>query len=267
MNTSFTFRLHEMNDVTVFNVLWLGKNQVELWMGLQKIQLSHPTQISMRMALGSEETRPNPLLSQIGVGVLGQYFGPKEQLVEILQPLLDLAQPIRKDIRSMNYWQARDYLITDDPHGLYDVRSNYVADHLSEDAIQNMLQWAVRWPGSSTPPSNLATQLAMGGKVRERAASDTAYVHRNSNFVFFIKTDWSPADSEEEIRRLHDWQSDYYEDMQKYLLPQTYVNFPSEDISSALVKYYGENLPRLKKIKQKIDPENIFRFPQSIPLA
>jgi FAD/FMN-containing dehydrogenase len=107
----------------------------------------------------------------------------------------------------------------------------------------------------------------MGGKVRERAASETAYVHRNANFVFFIKTEWSPADSEDEIRRLHDWQTDYYADMQKYVLPQSYVNFPSEDISSALTKYYGDNLERLKTLKQRVDPENIFRFPQSIPLA
>jgi FAD/FMN-containing dehydrogenase len=54
--------------------------------------------------------------------------------------------------------------------------------------------------------------------------------------------------------------------MQKYLLPQCYVNFPSEGVSSPVEKYYGTNLQRLKNIKREVDPENIFNFSQSIPL-
>jgi len=267
INTSFTFRLHEVHNVTIFNMAWAAQKLPEIWMMLQKLQLEYPTQISTRIAINANSVQPNLSLSNLKITLLGQYFGPEAQLNAILQPVIQFARPERQDIREMSYWQARDYLITDDPHGKYDLRSNYIENYLSEEGIDTMFKWQARWPGSSIPPTGLALQLAMGGKVKDRAASDTAYVHRNANFAFSVKTEWSATDSKDQIERQLDWLTGYYEEMQKYLLPQCYVNFPSEGVSSPVEKYYGTNLQRLKNIKREVDPENIFNFSQSIPLV
>ncbi|HEX8152599.1 MAG TPA: FAD-dependent oxidoreductase, partial [Thermoanaerobaculia bacterium] len=42
VNTSFTFRLHEVRDVTTFNIVWPPGKQVELLTALQSIQLANP---------------------------------------------------------------------------------------------------------------------------------------------------------------------------------------------------------------------------------
>lgn len=267
VNTSFTFKLHDVQaDVTIFNLLWPGQKQVELLLALQKIQLEHATSISTRTKAYPERAGAFPKFSELQVATLGQYFGPKEQLLEILRPVLDLLKPIKQDIRQMRYWQARDYLITDDPTGMYDIRSGYVADSLQGQALETMLQWMTRWPGGSLLPENMGILFAIGGAVRNRASDATAYVHRNANFIFEMECAWAPIDKHDVVKRQQAWLSDYYQDMQRFLLAQSYVNFPCRDLPQAVQKYYGSNLPKLVELKRKYDPGNLFHFEQSIPL-
>ncbi|ASB98670.1 hypothetical protein B4143_1938 [Bacillus subtilis] len=44
-----------------------------------------------------------------------------------------------------------------------------------------------------------------------------------------------------------------------------YVNWPDIKIRNWPRTYYGENVERLRRVKTKYDPENVFRFEQSIP--
>lgn len=44
-----------------------------------------------------------------------------------------------------------------------------------------------------------------------------------------------------------------------------YVNYIDPNLEHWPTQYYGENLPRLQRIKKCVDPEGFFEFPQSIP--
>ncbi len=267
VNTSFTFQLHDvMSDVTIFNITWPAEKQVEMLLALQEMQLSHPTTMGTRTKALPDRAGAYPRRNQLQVTTIGQFFGPIDELRAALAGPLAISTPISSEIRETSYWLARDYLVTDDPKGMYDIRSSFVADRMSAEGLETMLTWMTKWPGGSLLPENMGILFAIGGKVRDRAPGDTAYVHRGANFIFESEHAWSPVDEMAVIKAQTRWLNNYRVAMTPYVLPQSYVNFPSRVLKNWKSAYYGSNLPRLSRIKRAYDPDNVFTFEQSIPL-
>jgi hypothetical protein len=267
VHTSFTFRLHKVADVTTFHIEWPPEKQVQVLYALQQMQCRHARQISTRTKARPLERGPLPGRERIRVETLGMFWGSKEELLDILAPVYAVVPPSVTEINSMDFWSARDYLLTDDPFGLYDLRSSYVETMLSEQALDTMLNWMSRWPGGSVAQENLGILFAMGGAVNDVAPEQTAYVHRNANFIFEMEAQWGPIDAPELVARQKGWLSDYFAAMQPFVLPQSYQNFANRDLPDWANAYYGQNLARLQKIKRAYDPHNLFRFGQSIAPA
>jgi Berberine and berberine like len=49
------------------------------------------------------------------------------------------------------------------------------------------------------------------------------------------------------------------------VLPSSYQNFADPELTDWPQAYYGANLARLQRVKAAVDPDDVFRFPQSIP--
>jgi hypothetical protein len=251
--------------VTIFNIVWPPRKQIELLRQLQTIQQANARSISTRTKAYPDRAGPRPSMDQLVVATLGVYWGSANDARDVLAPALRLVEPLGADIRTMSYWQARDYLVTDDPTGMYDLRSSYVAEQMSERGLETMLQWMTRWPGGSLLPENMGILFAVGGAVNDRKPADTAYVHRNANYIFEMECAWAPIDTDAVVRAQRRWLTEYFEAMRPFVLPRSYVNFPNRELPDWARAYYGDNLERLSTIKRKYDRDNIFRFQQSIP--
>lgn len=266
VNTSLTFRLHEVSTVTRFNIIWPPGRQVEIMSLLQDLQIENATTLSTRSKVRMRSPGAFPTVNDLVTETIGLFWGTETDFRDLIAPALALLKPDVLEIYEEGYWRARDALGTDDPNGLYDIRSNYVETKLSEEGLANMISWMTRWPGGSLPQLNMGILFAIGGRVRDISPDATAYVHRNSNFIFQLESSWSPLDKPSIVRRQHAWLYSYYDDMQKYLQPSCYVNFPSRELKPWKSYYYGSNLPRLVEVKRLYDKHNLFKFKQSIPV-
>ncbi|WP_428032585.1 FAD-binding oxidoreductase [Ancylobacter sp.] len=267
IHTSLTYRMVPVREVTVFNIVWPAQKQVELMLALQDLQLNNPRDISTRSKVAAEQAGAFPGRDQLAAQTLGLFYGPESAFRELIQPLFRLLEPARAYIRQMSYWEARDYLVTDDPEGFFDVRSSMVREQLAADALEASLSWMSKWPGGAMRQTNMGILFAIGGAVGDKKPDETAYVHRGSNFIFEMERTWSPLDPPQLVEQQARWLDDYFADMQRFVLARSYVNFPDRTLKDWQQAYYGENLARLSTVKRRYDPDNLFRFEQSIPLS
>ena len=118
-------------------------------------------------------------------------------------------------------------------------------------------------PLVQTPVQVSMVQLLPGGGAPSRIAADATAVYlRNAIFIIQYDGYWvAPQDAEATIS--------WVEQMRNAMQPYTqgaYVNYVDSRIADPLRAYYGPNLERLVRVKQRYDPDNVFSFPQSIPL-
>lgn len=127
----------------------------------------------------------------------------------------------------------------------------------------------------------LMVLLSYGGQINAVAPDATASAQRDSAFKVLFETFWSDAaEDAKHIGWCRDIYTTVFSSTGGYPVPgaQTdgcYINYPDADIRNPQVNqsgvawstlYYKANYPRLRQIKAKYDPKNIFRHSQSIEL-
>jgi FAD/FMN-containing dehydrogenase len=108
-----------------------------------------------------------------------------------------------------------------------------------------------------------------GGAIYNTPSNATAFPHRSTVFnVGVLLT--VPSDTpnaafafETEEAKINEW----WPNVARYLTG-SYVNYPTTTLLQGdyAHAHWGDNLPRLVNIKRRVDPENIFEFPMSVPI-
>jgi hypothetical protein len=104
------------------------------------------------------------------------------------------------------------------------------------------------------------------GAATRVPVTDTAYALRSDGFNVAIIAEWlDPAHND----ACRGWARQAYDAMQPFIGDRRYVNYLDDDdiVEASLVAVYGPNLPRLRQVKKKYDPDNVFRLNLNIPPA
>ena len=113
-----------------------------------------------------------------------------------------------------------------------------------------------------------ARELALtplGGAYNRVPADATAFVHRSDQFLLEWTVTSDPAQPGASRQAASQWLSHIRTLLDGYGTGRSYQNFADSELAEPLLAYYGDNLPRLRHIKNRYDPDNFFHHRQSIP--
>ncbi|PNX81903.1 reticuline oxidase-like protein [Trifolium pratense] len=122
-----------------------------------------------------------------------------------------------------------------------------------------------------------------GGRMEEILSSETPFPHRAGNLFLIQYINTWIEQSPEAIDRHVNFSRLFYKFMTPYVSNsprEAFLNYRDGDIGANHPsnvttieisrtygsKYFKENFERLVNVKTKVDPENFFRYEQSIPI-
>lgn len=93
----------------------------------------------------------------------------------------------------------------------------------------------------------------------------TAFPHRGCFLTMQYQARVPRGSSPELVAASQEWLDDLFSRLTPWRTGQEYSNYGNRKLKDWDNAYYGQNLPRLRRIKTRRDPRNLFRFDQSIP--
>ncbi|MGH2510628.1 MAG: BBE domain-containing protein, partial [Ktedonobacteraceae bacterium] len=143
-------------------------------------------------------------------------------------------------------------------------KSDYVNRALPLSAINSLVDAINQRQSSATLNGGGIGIDAFGGAINRIAADATAFVHRSALFSIQYTASWNATDPASVASANHQWLNNTWQTMRPYVSGEAYQNYIDPDLTDWQQAYYGANLPRLQHVKAIYDPDNVFRFAQSI---
>lgn len=258
INTSFRFRTSPVTDVGLYDLTWNARHAPAVMAALQEMVRTAPNRLSCRMGMGSDgQSAPT-------VNALGQLFGGVEELRTLLEPVLAVARPSKQLIAQRTFWEAKEHFFHNTPVDRFAVRSAFVTEPFSEEALDVIARGVARYPGSKNTDGGGVALYAWGGAISDVPVDATAFVHREAVWLMAYDASWTGRDTRRTIRRNLDWLAEFDDRVRPFLSSQAYQNFTDRSLRDWRTAYYGEAYPRLRAIKQAVDPDGVFTFQQAI---
>jgi FAD binding domain/Berberine and berberine like len=194
---------------------------------------------------------------------LAMYAGDAEEGEAALQSLRDYGSPIADLSGRIHYLEVQRFFDADYPaHEMrYYWKSRYLIE-LSAEAMDALIRL------NEASPSHHSTLdvWQLGGALSRVPPQNTAFGDRSAPYLIGIEANWErPEDDAACI----DWGREAFRALEPFSSDREYFNFPGlyEESDKSVRNTFGANLGRLQSVKQKYDPDNLFRLNHNIPPA
>jgi FAD/FMN-containing dehydrogenase len=274
--TSFVFRTLPAPAATVFHLAWPLADAVTLVQAWQAWAPTAPDALDATLRLtaaGNGERRPQ-------ADLVGAVLGSEADAAELLDELVARvgADPASASRRHMPYRAAKRYL---DGLGSVDdqreraspdqppqqdhlfTKSEFFRQPLPSETITALVQHLAR--GLAGGHSREVSFTPWGGAYNRVRADATAFAHRDELFVVQHLVTISPDAPTTANDAARGWLARSWALVHPWGSGGVYPNFPDPDLKDWAHAYHGNNYDRLLRVKARYDPDNFFRFHQSLP--
>ena len=278
--TSFEFDVHPTPPITMFSLQFPWAAAASMLAGWTTWVETAPDELWSNCELLSEGTAG--LHAQVG----GVYCGSAAGLAALVKGLrihID-ATPTSQFIGGDRYLDAMKaeagcagltiascHLASQNPHGTrsreaYSAKSSYVSRPMDATRATQWVHAIEHFAGEAPYLGGALAFDAYGGALNRLAPDATAFVHRDKLAGVQATSSWSTYASVSQIATGASWLSwlaaNVFDDAEG-----AYQNYIDPTLADWRRAYYGENLKRLVAVKNDYDPDDVFSFPQSIPLS
>jgi FAD/FMN-containing dehydrogenase len=185
------------------------------------------------------------------------YVGPVDQGEQVIAPFRALAEPLADMVRPMRYPELYE---GPEQEARFAAGTNFFADSLEPAAAEAILE---QLPKSTAPMR--AVQLRVLGGALARVPNDaTAFAHRDRGLFVNIAAMYTDAGEKDS----HDAWVNGLADSLGRDGAGGYVGFlGEEDEATIRAAYPGATWDRLRELKRRYDPDNLFHLNHNMPPA
>lgn len=258
--TSMIFKLPEkIKMATLIDIDYIGADDheildiFEIWTHLY---MSLDKRVNLKMGIYNSEIKGR------GVRITGIVYGSREEAEVILGDFKNIS---KKGVFDFSYISVLDVnrRIQDGhpPYEKYKSAGRFVYKDYSRSEMKKIIELVEeRAKGAVYAAVSL---YGLGGAIMEKDKNDTAFYYRDAKFIMGFQSVWEEAE-------YAPMNIEWVKEKLKYINSITtgsYINFPCADIEDYEKEYYGENLEKLREVKLKYDPYEVFKFPQGIRIG
>jgi FAD/FMN-containing dehydrogenase len=186
------------------------------------------------------------------VGIVVCHCGSLAEGEKAVAQIKAFGPPVMDAMGPLPYCAQNSLLDAAFPRGALNYWKSQFLTDLSDSAIEVLVDRLAACP---SPMSQIVIEHFHGRASRVPVA-ETACTMRVTGFNVVIIAEWTdPRETDRHIA----WCRETYAALQPYLAPTRYVNYLGDDeVGDPAAVVYGPNYARLRELKSRYDPDNVF---------
>jgi FAD binding domain/Berberine and berberine like len=258
--TRLTLRTVAEPAASSFHLEWPYERASELIAAWQEWSPTGPDVLaaSLLLTVGGE-AGADPV-----VHLFGSMIGSEIETVALLDEFVSAAGaiPTSSEYAHMRYGSLKSYLAErgpgdqEDEDGRPYMKSEFFRQPLAAVSVEALVELFVR--GRQPGEARKLDFMPWGGAYNRVPADATAFPHREELFLLehsvVVPADFDAAATE----AARAWLSDSWQLVHPSGSGGVYANFPDTDLPDEERAYWGGNLERVRRVKEKYDPQGVF---------